>query len=558
MADLALLNKSDDQATAQGSEAKKTKTKKKAKEKKRKQNRFALPPASVSFFLFPAKRPFFPFSARLSTKPADLPSFDLPYAVSRMPLAIFLLFFISSCLVPASYPLQAGSVSHLDLFTVHAPQYWAAFYGNVSSSVKNNFESVISEPYNQNDPLAVPPRVHALTARYGPSCVTTEDWLFISNTTTDFAWSALVEASLSDLNAFNGVSRGSVEDADRFFYANGSFSLPGVRYSNTSYISFPLQDGRTIREYVLKDPRSGVLVFAIPLVFPSTAGFKNATVNYEALLPRGPRYYFLAHPGFCVLPKYQPSSPQLVSEPLGTLAKAVPPSLPSKPETAPIPPSESSEPAPQTFTVVQSSQSVVTATISESQTIISSIYTFPENGIQTLQVQFPFPSTYLTENLAEVQLIKMDPSVHSINAIADSLSRLDFADLPDYRLIAKGNQTLFVWVLSANAGDVYAARASIQKSLSNATIALTHSQASTGDLSSQLFPTPRPASRLDVQVQPLATTGVSLALAVLIAGVSLLGVWLWRHPWVWHYLSSGKHGYLYHFFISSRRKAFHK
>ncbi len=471
-------------------------------------------------------------------------------------LLVFLFFPAVAAIDPNGLAVNAGNVYRVDLSVVSAPEHWVAFYGLAHPPGRLHQSSLIYAPYDQNDPFAIAPRVHNVTARYAPGCLTTADWLFISANET-IEWGGWVPARLLDLNALGKIPKSSVEDAGQFFLTNGTLSLAGASYSNVTWMRLNPANA-SFEQYVFKDP-SGRLVFAVPLFYPAVSGFNNASVNYQVFLPRGPTYTFFHDSRLCV-PVPQFSGTRSSENPFKEVQKtdAIRPALPPKPskpvEASEVATSEASQPSVQTVTVVQSSQSAVSAEISETRTIISAVYSFEESGTHTLQVEFPFPSVFLDQGVAKVELTQVTDQGHRIETQADSSSRLTFDSLPDYRFIEKTNHTLVVWVLNVNAGDVYAAKATIERALPIESAQLTQVQVGKGDLRAQLFPTPRPPSRLEVDVQPVVAFGLQVAALAILIFLVLIAVLLWRRPWIWHYLASERREYLYHFFLSSRKR----
>ncbi len=475
---------------------------------------------------------------------------------------LFLAFLLlaSDAAAAKNLSVNAGNVYHVDLAVVSAPEYWAAFYGLATPTGRLNFSSIVNEPYDQSDRFAIAPRVHSLTARYAPGCLTSADWLFVSPNDTIF-WDGWTSAGLNRLNVLGRIPKGSVEEAGRFFSTDGTLSLAGTTYSNLTWIRLNSQGFPRFDEYVFKDPL-GRLVFAVPLFYPAVRGFNNASVNYEVFLPRGPNYTFFHDPRFCLPAPSSPffgSSPRLAESPLKQAKESpriLPPSLskPVKPSAAEAVTAETTAPATETVTVVQSPQSAVTAEISETQTVISAVYSFEETGTHTLQVEYPFSPVLLEQGLAKIDLVKTTDRGHRIKTMDDSSQLLTFDDVPDYRFIEKSNRTLVVWVLNVIAGDVYTAQATVQQKLSVESVQRTDVQVEKGDLRAQLFPTPRPPSRLDVQVGQIASGSLNLLALALGLALVALGWLLWQRPWIWNYLSSGRLAYLYHFFVASRHK----
>lgn len=477
-----------------------------------------------------------------------------PVSKTRFVFAFFALVLLANPTLAAFNELSvnAGNVYHVDLFVRSATDYWTVFFGSATSAGNSSYTSVIDEPYNRSDPNSVAPRVHRVVVQYAPNCMVSSDWL-IASPNESINWAGWTSATLDDLNRFAGIPNGSVEDAGRFFLSNGSFSWAGVEYVNATWTQLNPVDRVVFKEYVFKDPE-GRFIFAVPLFFPYAVGFDDSQVNYEILLPRGPKYYFMADSRFCIYLRGSGSSAVDETPVVDSKTNAV---EPPKDDNKPV--SETKEAASEssqseTATVVKSENSFVQVERSPGQTVISAVYTFPKAGTQTLIVDFGIPSSFLVKGEAEIHLDKLEPGSHTVKAISDQLSKLTFASSFDARFQALGNMTRAVWVLDVQAGDVYSARAVVRKELPLEVAKLTQVQSVVGNIIEKLFPPQKSPRRFDVEVQQWASGGLYVVLATLGLGFVFLVFVLWRRPWIVHYLSASRFAYLYHFFLVSRKR----
>ncbi|MBI5226566.1 hypothetical protein HY994_05030 [Candidatus Micrarchaeota archaeon] len=201
----------------------------------------------------------------------------------------------------------------------------------------------------------------------------------------------------------------------------------------------------------------------------------------------------------------------------------------------------------------QSGQSAVSAEVTTHQTILDTVVTFETAGEHTLVVDYPFPAEYFEQGIVSLNLEVAQDSGNTVKAAPQN--RLDFDSEPKskYRLERIGNATRVVWLVNAEIGEVFKARATVRKALTPERIKMTAVHQFKGDQTKKIFPTPLPPPRLKVQAQALPSDGLLIPLVVLAAFLFAASWLVWKRPWMVHYLTPDRWQYLYYYATHKHR-----